>query len=146
MQVAKNDSVIRATAPSGCSPVRLVPAVGVTTGAHYRMSTDILHPHKLQICGVPERSNRTAKPIVRPKGDKNSLPRSGKNVPLRSLTSKQSKLQTEFYLQQHKQHNLTTVLFSRSLISFHRSYVRRSLSNIINVLHTRNNTASGRGK
>ena len=75
VQVAKNDSVIRATAPSGCSPVRLVPAVGVTTGAHYRMSTDILHPHKLQICGGPERSNRTAKPIVRPKGDKNFLPR-----------------------------------------------------------------------
>ena len=24
---------------SGCSPVRLTPAVGVTTGAHYRMST-----------------------------------------------------------------------------------------------------------
>ena len=38
VQVAKNDSVIRATAPSGYSPVRLVPAVGVTTGAHYRMS------------------------------------------------------------------------------------------------------------
>ena len=34
------DSVnIRATCASGCSPVRLTPAVGVTTGAHYRMST-----------------------------------------------------------------------------------------------------------
>ena len=30
---------IRATCASGCSPVRLTPAVGVTTGAHYRMST-----------------------------------------------------------------------------------------------------------
>ena len=68
------------------------------------------------------------------------------NAPVRSLTSKQSKPQTEFYLQQHKQHNSTPILFSRSLISFHRSYVRRSLSNIINVLHTRNNTASGKGK
>ena len=29
----------------------------------------------------------------------------------------------------------TTLLFSRSLDSCHRSYVRRSLSNIINVLH-----------
>ena len=35
-------------------------------------------PHKLQICGDPERSNRTAKPIVRPKGDKNFLARQGK--------------------------------------------------------------------
>ena len=34
------DSVnIRATCASGCSPVRLIPVVGVTTGAHYRMST-----------------------------------------------------------------------------------------------------------
>ena len=34
------DSVnIEATYASGCSPVRLTPAVGVTTGAHYRMST-----------------------------------------------------------------------------------------------------------
>ena len=31
------------------------------------------------------------------------------NAPVRSLTSKQSKLQTEFYLQQHKQHNSTTL-------------------------------------
>ena len=30
---------IEATCASGCSPVRLTPAVGVTTGAHYRMST-----------------------------------------------------------------------------------------------------------
>ena len=30
---------IRTTCVSGCSPVRLTPAVGVTTGAHYRMST-----------------------------------------------------------------------------------------------------------
>ena len=35
-------------------------------------------PHKLQICGDPDRSNRTAKPIVRPKGDKNFLARQGK--------------------------------------------------------------------
>ena len=47
MQVAKNDSVIRATAPSGCSPVRLVPAVGVTTGAHYRMSTGHSSPAQI---------------------------------------------------------------------------------------------------
>jgi hypothetical protein len=54
---------------------------------------------------------------------------------------------------------LTTVLFSRSLESCHRSYVnstpkchehfrgprRRSLSKIINLLHARNNTASGEG-
>ena len=33
-------------------------------------------PQKSQIFGGPERSNRTAKPIVRPKGDKNSLGRS----------------------------------------------------------------------
>ena len=33
-------------------------------------------PQKSQIFGGPERSNRTAKPIVRPKGDKNSLERS----------------------------------------------------------------------
>ena len=34
------DSVnIRVTCASGCSPVRLIPVVGVTTGAHYRMST-----------------------------------------------------------------------------------------------------------
>ena len=32
---------------------------------------------------------------------------------------------------------LTTVLFSRSLESCHRSYVRRSLSKIINLLHAR---------
>ena len=55
---------------------------------------------------------------------------------------------------------LTTVLFSRSLDSCHRSYVnstpkchehfrgprRRSLSKIINLLHARNNTASDEGE
>jgi hypothetical protein len=34
-----NSVNIRATCASGCSPVRLIPAVEVTTGAHYRMST-----------------------------------------------------------------------------------------------------------
>jgi hypothetical protein len=38
------------------------------------------------------------------------------------------------------------ILFSRSLDSCHRSYVRRSLSKIINLLHARNNTASGKDK
>ena len=32
-------SELEALNTSGCSPVRLTPAVGVTTGAHYRMST-----------------------------------------------------------------------------------------------------------
>ena len=32
-------SELEALNASGCSPVRLTPAVGVTTGAHYRMST-----------------------------------------------------------------------------------------------------------
>ena len=38
---------IETTCASGCSPVRFTPAIGVVSGAHYRMSTDILHPHSL---------------------------------------------------------------------------------------------------
>ena len=43
-----NDPVVgRATAASGCSPVRLSPAIGVMTGAHYRISIqELLHPQK----------------------------------------------------------------------------------------------------
>ena len=38
--VLTNDLVVvEATAASACSPIRLIPVVGVTTGAHYRMST-----------------------------------------------------------------------------------------------------------
>jgi hypothetical protein len=49
-----NSVNIRATCASGCSPVRLIPAVEVTTGAHYRMSMDILHPHSLtKLAGTP---------------------------------------------------------------------------------------------
>ena len=53
--VAKNDAhVIRRRLPPICSPVRFTPAIGVMSGAHYRMSADILHPQKLQICGDPD--------------------------------------------------------------------------------------------
>ena len=53
--VAKNDAhVIRRRLPPICSLVRLSPSIGVMDGAHYRMSADILHPHKLQICGDPD--------------------------------------------------------------------------------------------
>ena len=85
MQVAKNDSVIRATAPSGYSPVRLAPAVGVTTGAHYRMSNGHSSPAQIANLRGPRTLDRTAKPIVRPKGDKNSLSRSGdSNKPVKT--------------------------------------------------------------
>ncbi len=40
-------SDIKAIDASGCSPVRFTPAIGVMSGAHYRMSADILHPHSL---------------------------------------------------------------------------------------------------
>ena len=43
--------------------------------------------------GDPERSNRTAKPIVRPKGDTNSLPRSGDSTKL--MKSENGKLKGE---------------------------------------------------
>ena len=46
--------VVRATDASGCSPVRLTPAVGVTTGAHYRMSTGHSSPAKIsRFSGAP---------------------------------------------------------------------------------------------
>ena len=40
-QIALTDDlvIVVATAVSDCSLVRLTPVVGVTTGAHYRMST-----------------------------------------------------------------------------------------------------------
>ena len=39
--------VVEATDASGCSPVRLTPDVGITTGAHYRMSTGHSSPAKI---------------------------------------------------------------------------------------------------
>ena len=45
---------IETTCASGCSPVRFTPAIGVMSGAHYRMSADILHPQKSQIFGGPD--------------------------------------------------------------------------------------------
>ena len=46
--------VVRATAVSGCSPVRLIPVVGVTTGAHYRISTGHSSPAKIsRFSGAP---------------------------------------------------------------------------------------------
>ena len=39
---------IEATCASGCSPVRLTPVVGVTTGAHYRMSTGHSSPAQIE--------------------------------------------------------------------------------------------------
>ena len=48
------DSVnIEATDASGCSPVRLIPVVGVTTGAHYRMSTGHSSPAKIKNFRAP---------------------------------------------------------------------------------------------
>ena len=39
--------IIKALNASGCSPVRLTPVVGVTTGAHYRMSTGHSSPAQI---------------------------------------------------------------------------------------------------
>ena len=49
--------VVGATAVSGCSPVRLTPAVGVTTGAHYRMSTGHSSPTHTHEVLISLRSN-----------------------------------------------------------------------------------------
>ena len=52
------DSVnIEATDASGCSPVRLIPVVGVTTGAHYRMSTGHSSPALTHEVLISLRSN-----------------------------------------------------------------------------------------
>ena len=40
--------VVEAIDASGCSPVRLTPVVGVTTGAHYRMSTGHSSPAQIE--------------------------------------------------------------------------------------------------
>ena len=52
------DSVnIRATCASGCSHVRLIPVVGDTTGAHYRMSTGHSSPALAHEVLISLRSN-----------------------------------------------------------------------------------------
>ena len=45
---------------SGCSPVRLIPVVGVTTGAHYRMSTGHSSPALAHVArGDPVKASLT---------------------------------------------------------------------------------------
>ena len=44
---------LKALNASGCSPVRLTPVVGVTTGAHYRMSTGHSSPAKIKNFRAP---------------------------------------------------------------------------------------------
>ena len=49
-QIALTDDpvIVVATAVSDCSLVRLTPVVGVTTGAHYRMSTGHSSPAQIK--------------------------------------------------------------------------------------------------
>ena len=49
-QIALTDDpvIVVATAVSDCSLVRLTPVVGVTTGAHYRMSTGHSSPAQIE--------------------------------------------------------------------------------------------------
>ena len=54
--------------PPICSLVRLSPSIGVMDGAHYRMSADILHPQKLQICGDPKDSTTLAQRLRKGNG------------------------------------------------------------------------------